>query len=327
MNGNYLNEKINHAIRQQMPKGTNTVNFLMDLLNLSKESTYRRLRNEISFTTMEVALLTNKLGISVDDIFIEMDKESKASSDSNSTNDIAPADAYIRMMRTSIDTLNSMSGNKNVRIFYVGNKVPNGFLFHFPMLSKLRYIRWIHQMHNLTINSKFSDIIVPRSVENMQNEYLNSNKKINQGTYIFDENIIQSILNIIKFYYHRHLITNNEVLGMQTELFSLVNQLENISRTGKNVHNTDNLLYLSDLNIEANIILFESEGNMSTHFLTSDKKTIVTSNPRVFEEQKTWINSLLRFSALITQSNEILQTNFFGKQNNLIETQLNELIQ
>ena len=67
MKNGIVNELIT-AMKERIPKGQNLANSLADILYMGKEAVYRRLRGEVAFTIDEVALLSKKLGISIDQI-------------------------------------------------------------------------------------------------------------------------------------------------------------------------------------------------------------------------------------------------------------------
>lgn len=327
MKHTYLNESINDIIKSHIADDINIAHFLMDILNISRESAYRRLRNEILYSMKEVAILASKLNFSLDKILSDINEHSNSISARALIKEATPADNYIEMMRSTLNVVDARSSDRNIRAFYVGNKIPNNMLLNFKLLTKLRYIRWIHQTHNLPINSRFADIAIPLSVEKIHKEYLEANRNIKQITCIFDENIIEAVINTIKFYYRRHLITNDEVLIMKKEIHMLIDRLGETSRLGKNPRDIECIYYLSDLNIESNILFFDFDKDMSVHLLSSGKMPVVSSNIRVCEEQKLWINSLLRFSVLISGSNELLLNNFIMKQHNLVNIQLQQLLE
>ena len=67
MKNGILNELIS-TMKERIPQDMNLANTLADILCMGKEAVYRRLRGEVSFTIDEVALLSQKLGISIDQI-------------------------------------------------------------------------------------------------------------------------------------------------------------------------------------------------------------------------------------------------------------------
>ena len=63
---NELNTGLIEAAKEKVPAGANLANTLMDILYIGKEAIYRRLRGEVPFTLAEAAVISRKLGISLD---------------------------------------------------------------------------------------------------------------------------------------------------------------------------------------------------------------------------------------------------------------------
>ena len=63
-----LNTMLIKAVKKQVPVDTNLAIMLMDFLCLGKEATYRRLRGEVPFTFAEAATISQKFGISLDEL-------------------------------------------------------------------------------------------------------------------------------------------------------------------------------------------------------------------------------------------------------------------
>ncbi|MCD8071680.1 MAG: hypothetical protein LUE10_00565 [Alistipes sp.] len=59
------------AMKDRLPEGVNLAHVLMDILCLSKESVYRRLRGDVPFTFNEVVFLSKYFNISLDSIMGE----------------------------------------------------------------------------------------------------------------------------------------------------------------------------------------------------------------------------------------------------------------
>jgi len=219
----YVNERLNTIITERTPKEETTISFVMSLLHLSKESAYRRLRNEIPYTVREVAVLTTKLTISLDELFDA--KEEKAPLRLNLIESASPADSYADRLRT-----------------------------------------------------------------------------------------VNQVLSVIEFYRRIRFITDLELLDLQKELLELLNQFEKISRTGYLSSGSSVQLYLSDLPVESNLVLIDRGEEVAVIFPNSGGYPIVSTSTKVFEAEKEWFDSLLKFSVLMTRSNEILQSNYFSRQ-------------
>ena len=63
---NELNTSLIEAVKEKLPLKENLANLLIDTLYIGKEAIYRRLRGEVPFTLEEAALISRKLGVSLD---------------------------------------------------------------------------------------------------------------------------------------------------------------------------------------------------------------------------------------------------------------------
>ena len=61
-----LNSGLIESMKEKIPEGANLANLLMDILYIGKEAVYRRLRGEVPFTFTEAAVISQKLGVSLD---------------------------------------------------------------------------------------------------------------------------------------------------------------------------------------------------------------------------------------------------------------------
>ena len=92
MKNGILNELIS-TMKERIPQDMNLANTLADILCMGKEAVYRRLRGEVSFTIDEVALLSQKLGISIDQIVGSQDRKSTRLNSSHSSRSRMPSSA------------------------------------------------------------------------------------------------------------------------------------------------------------------------------------------------------------------------------------------
>jgi hypothetical protein len=115
------------------------------------------------------------------------------------------------------------------------------------------------------------------------------------------------------------LISDKDIAVIKRELITLVNKIEKKMQDGCNKAGSIYNFYLSLLDIETNTT-WASYGNGSGSFfwIYSISPTIIC-NEKVNTMHKKWLETLKKYSVLITQSNEILQVNFIDKQRKYIE--------
>ena len=69
---NELNTSLIEAVKEKLPLKENLANLLIDTLYIGKEAIYRRLRGEVPFTLEEAALISRKLGVSLDNVIVSV---------------------------------------------------------------------------------------------------------------------------------------------------------------------------------------------------------------------------------------------------------------
>jgi hypothetical protein len=110
------------------------------------------------------------------------------------------------------------------------------------------------------------------------------------------------------------LIDNNELEVLKREISDLITCFEKIAETGISPNNIKVNLYLSYFNINTNIGYMRFNNVHRSLFWLFSSTPIIMTNSGICEYQQKWLNFLRRQSICISQSNEILQTDYFEKQ-------------
>ena len=94
---NNPNANLIEAMKEKLPLKGQLADMLMDTLYIGKEAVYRRLRGEVPFTLQESALISRKLGISLDKI-IGLSFKSNAMFNINIVDYDAPFESYYNIL-------------------------------------------------------------------------------------------------------------------------------------------------------------------------------------------------------------------------------------
>lgn len=115
---NELNTGLVNAVREKLPSKDNLANALMDILYIGKETIYRRLRGEVPFTLTEAAIISRKLGISLDKM-IGVSFQDNAVFDMNIVGSNKPLETYY-----SVNTaLLSCSDTNRLSVFHITHRI------------------------------------------------------------------------------------------------------------------------------------------------------------------------------------------------------------
>ncbi len=320
-----LNERLLEAIREQLPEGTNLALVLMNILSLEKGAAYRRLNGEVMFTLEEVAKISKKLGISLDKVI----GGSKMPEDNRWTfvdvHMLHPSysskymEQYEKKLKVSLEILQNAQ-NRSKGIFRCATiQIPYYFVIPYPNLVMFRHYKRAYLFDGINPSFCFSDMPVSLELHAMEKQLLKRCFEIPKNLLILDRNAFSVMVKDIGYFYQRRLITKDKLALLRGELLDLLTTVEQITTTGKLSTGAEMLIYLSDVSLDSTYIHIESEAFENSLQFAYFVDTLSFNNPLICRMQKDWIESLKRYSTLITQTGEMQRADFFNAQRELIE--------
>jgi len=305
-------------MKESLPEGVRLIPYLMDLLNLGRESIYRRIRNEIPFTFEEIAMVSLSLNLSIDEI-IGRDKVKRTSFDVNIYDSSDSMDIYTDFIEHATDITKKVNSAQKSSAVLTVNYLPTQYMIGCDSLSKFFYYRWIYKTQQIPPNLPFSDFHIPQDILTLHKKYSNNIQKIKKTSIIMDSSVVMSIVKEINYYYRRKLLVYEELKPLRNELLYTIDKFESMAQKGVNDKGEEMIFYLSNLDIDTNSSYFEYDGNICTQFWLHTVDPITTHSKVICKNQKERINSLKRYCTLISQCNEIQQADFFNMQRVYIE--------
>lgn len=319
MNLNYL---VINKVQSLITPNLKLPEFLADTLNISLQSTYRKIKGETSFNFEQVALLSQKLGFSMDEI-IELENNVYSLFKLLKNPFTIPEDTFYNMLERYLNILILRSENKNSGIFMTMNRIFFLSGIPFKTLFRFYYYKWIHLTTDAPLDYRFSDAILPKRITALCNKIEEYLPLVSNNIYIIDPNVLSNSLVDIQYYYRRGLINDKEISAIKGELEGMVDMTENIVRKGMflNTGSTYNY-YISSLPIESNSVYFWCNDIQESHFWIYPANYVFSSEQYACSMHKNWINSLKKYSILTTMSNEELQSDYFKGQRKCLDEML-----
>lgn len=306
-------------IINNIPDNKKPVNYLMDILNIGRESTYRRLRGNIPFTFDEIIKLSLSLDFSIDEIIgrgngsnaFFYNLQQKKPSDYNELFYITHLDFY--------NILVSASNAKDTEILFSINHITSFFALHFNCLFKFYYYIWMHQCGGISSNCSFSEIELPSNIASIQQKIKSTITLIPNITCIFDQYLIMRLARTLQYYYSRNLFSHEELEVIKSEVIGFIDYIEKFLQIRANGTGMTYNFYLSLLEIDMNSMYGTYDNSTISHYWTCNVNSVNTGNSDLIALHKNWMHSLKRSSILISQSNEIVQASFLNLQRENIE--------
>lgn len=318
MIANDLNSTLIEAIKDKLPAKANIANTLMDILYLGREAVYRRLRSEVPFTLAEAAIISRKMGVSLDNI-VGISFSNNAVFDMNVVHHENPFDTYYSIIDKYVKMIQVLKDDPTAEMGTASNSIPQTLSFNHELLSKFRLFKWMYQNDNIKCKH-FDQLELPRELLDKQKEFATLRHHINSNDYIWDCMIFQHTVNDVQYFADIHLISEEDKKRIKEDLLSLVDELEDIASKGKSDEGNDIRIYISSINFEATYSYIEASALQVSMIRVYAINSITTQDPNKFSSLKEWIQSLKKFSTLISESGEMQRILFFKKQREIIET-------
>lgn len=316
---NELNERFLQTIEGSLPEDVNVAAFLMETLHIGKEAAYRRLRNEVQLSFQDIAIICKTLGLSLDH-FLGNYKENSAVFHFNMiTLENAMVDYYNTLSRY-LELMKNVKDDPDYMVTVVSSTVPNILFSKYAYIARFRICRWLHQNENLRSINALSDVELPESIMQLQNRLCNEIYEMKHIVQIWEPHIFMSLINEIRYFYTLRIITRDDVRNLKEELIDLLEMNQRVATEGLSEHGREINTYLSNINFDVSYTLFEKEDYQFGVFRLYSVNTMDTMHPGICKLQKGWIQSLKRYSTLISQSGEMQRISFFNEQRKYLET-------
>ncbi|MCD8041900.1 MAG: hypothetical protein LUH10_02435 [Tannerellaceae bacterium] len=306
-------------LNSRVPDKKTLLNELKELLCIEKEAVYRRLRQEVLFSFPEIVQISRKYHISLDQITGNLETDNLVfylvDYDFLQTppEHLALTEECIRQVASIKNYPDSEAGfAMNTIPLTLVNSKKHRNLYCFAVY------KWMYQYGKYTKLPSFKDFTLPGQLLNFNDLYAEHVMHTNYTYYIFDENMIASLIKDILYFRMIRFITQEDIDLLKVELLDFLRNLENIAvkgqfPTGKKVD-----FFITRMTIESSFSYIDSDECHFTFlklFSLNDVSSGLAKNvPRI----KEWLQSLKKSSSQISVSGELQRIKYFEKQREII---------
>lgn len=318
------------AIETQLPPSRSIVDTLVDTLDVSRDSVYRRLRGETMLSFKEASMLAKQFNISLNDIVKQKDDRIVFQRDAfiNGIDDLG------NMLDQNLDTFTSIRNSSERKLHYLAKDIPFFHIYGFPALTAFRMYVWLKSVYHINKIDERN-----YSMNDIPESFINTAQKIHQQYQhipvleIWNESTPASLLMQIDYFYEAGLFSNKEEALLVCEEFRLMvryiykNALNGhrINENGIALHNATYEMYINEVLIMDNHILSEVKGNLRYYLPYGGINYLMTTDRGLCADMKAYIHQQTTKSSLISQVSEKERNRFFIRLGRQIE-QLKEKI-
>ncbi|MDD4516754.1 hypothetical protein [Massilibacteroides sp.] len=228
-----------------------------------------------------------------------------------------PIASYKEYLNSQIELFKELSKRENPKAYLAFNLIPYVFYSSHYTLSKFRLYRWLHQMNNSANFPSFKEMEFSEDVWNLHTEMIGIFSALPDISYIFDKSLFLKQVKDIFLFVQLGLVDDDSLSLLRQELLQLLDDI--IQMTSIPLDSPiKRSLYVANVSFESSYIYFEAKNFQASSMRIMGISIITTKDPLICEQQKKWIESLKRYSTLISMSGEIDRFTFINQQKEYI---------
>lgn len=309
-------------LKKLIPPNISLVDELADLLQVSNDSIYRRIRGETLLTLDETYKICEHFKISIDALTNQ--KDNKVSFSYNSfLIENRSFDDYLEMIFNNLKMIHNMGGH----ITFAAEDIP---IFHQFKLKKMAAFKLFYWQKSI-LNSKelegkkFDPQFISEKLLKKAEEIFDLYMQI-PCTEIWTEETINSTVKQIEYYWEAGLFINpSDAISVCVDMIEMLKQIENQAEKNSKLPNIENNsnenfnMYFSEVMIGNNTILAKTPAGLATFLSFNTFNVIYTQNPEFSTEVEHWIKNHIKKSVLISGVSEKHRYKFFSNVEKVVK--------
>jgi hypothetical protein len=309
-----------NKIKNELPETVSLSDELGDLLQISTDSVYRRIRGETLLDINEIQILCNRFQISFDSVI------NNPGSTSFNYEGMGSSKGFENYLKTILNDMLLIESANTKQIIYTAIDVPIFHHFNYPELSAFKMFYWMKAVVNdqSLSDKKFSPQLVSEELAELGKKIYEVYCKI-PSVEIWTDETINSLIKQIEFYWDSGNFASPEDALIvcekaKAEIETLQIQAEKSSKTtGISGTESNFTLFHSDIEIGNNCIYTKRDGFESIYLSVHTFNKIKTSDFLFVNDTKLWLENLIKKSNQISGVSQIFRYKFFKKASDKLE--------
>ncbi len=312
-------------LKEVLPPGIGLAEELSDVLGISLDSAYRRIRGETEISIDEVYKLTKQYTLSVDDVFSNQ-KDTVTFAYTKLTDSEANFEAYLNRLFNHLKRIHTFDKK---RIHYVAEEIPIFYSFSSEKLAEFKLFYWQRSVLNIEKyqHQKFEWGIISPDLVKLAHQLYKEYLQIPSVEVWTDETILTGIKQI-SFYFESGVLKKNQTLELLEEYRQMVGKVQQFAEHAskqKSDKEETYQMYCSEVVLGTNCIYVLMGEARYSYISFNTLNSLTTTNPEFCEETEHWMKNLEKKSTLISGVSEKQRYQFFSKMNAVIDDAIEKI--
>jgi transcriptional regulator with XRE-family HTH domain len=331
--GTELQQMFFQKVKASLPPHLSLVDEVAQLLNISNDSAYRRIRGEKSLSLDELQKISSYFHLSIDNIF-QLKSDYATFSGKYIAEENFDFGEYLGQM---VKDLQYISSFKQKEIIFVSKDIPMFHYLAYPELASFKYFFW---MKTILQFSKFANVPFQFEVliEEAAKTGINVIKLYNgiPSTEIMSIENINTTLRQIEYYKETYQFKNKEELNLlYDKLHEMADHISCEAEKGVKFlpgQNGNHLtgsykLYVNDYIIGDNSNVVTLDNNKVSFIIHAHVNYLMINDPKFTSYHYAFVQNVIKKSILISEVGEKYRSRFFYLIHDRIEQCRNNQLQ
>jgi BetR domain len=323
-----LQQELFKHLKERLPSHISLVDELCNLLDLSADSVYRRIRGEKPITLDELKQICEHYSLSLDQL-LQLQNDSVLFRAPGLTNKFVP---FVEYMKGVLEQFKYFTSFAKSEIHYLCKDTPFWYFYLFPEMAAFKTFFWAKTINNEPglANKLFCLEEFPyEDCFAIGKKILEEHSKMNTIE-LWNVESIHSSINQVAYYRDAGLFRNKQdLIAVVDSFIRMLDHLqEQASKGFKFMPGSPNNsskgtleFYINELILGNNTILLVLDGNKSSMITYSIFHYLVTQDERFVAKASDTFNNLLSRATLVSKTGEKDRNRFF----NTLRDKVNEL--
>lgn len=309
-----LQSALLEQVRKLLPANISLADELAELLDISRDSAYRRIRGETVLSLDEAKKLYDRYGVSIDALF---------SADSNmalfhhrALSLEYPLAQWLKSVSKNLETMYYLE-HADKEMIFAAKDIPVFHYFRFPEMSAFKMFFWLKSIIKdpQYAQKLFDENSMPKEMMDSGRSIWKSYSNIPSIEIWTDEAVNDTLKQIGFFYECGYFTDRSQALLLCDQLIQLNNLIREEAGEGKKSTGVSFRLYENEILIADNTVLSKMGHKRSVYINYNSLNLLTTLQDSFCERTEIYLDNLIKNSILISATAARERNKFFNKMN------------
>jgi hypothetical protein len=312
-----IQRKLFESLQSLIPSNYTLVDILAELLGISTDSVYRRIRCETLLNINEISLICSRFNLSFDSVCSSAINGSVTFKYSS----LYTEQEYIEYLKSIYSDIKQLSEAENKYAIYAAEDIPLFHYFRDPEITAFKIFYWLRSVvsDEKYLQVKFDKNLISKEIIDICQEIFKC-YSLTPSSEIWTNVTATSLLLQIRYFWESGLFNNKEqALYVCSLAEEEINFVEKQAEFGRKLDSNLNpvlgegsfVLYHSDIEIGNNTIFVNRDGYKVLYLTHNTMNKIVTVNQDFCNETEIWLKNLIKKSTILSGVAEKQRHRFF----------------